>query len=638
MRVYPGIAFGIALILAIPAHGVEPWFDPPRSPRIANYVIQARLHPDTRTVEGQALLTWKNSTRRTVHRLCFHMYMNAFKNESTVFMRESRGMFRGRRIPPEEMEWGWIEIRGMRFPEGQSLTYHYAQDGTVLWVELPEGVRAGQTVQIQYEFTTRLPRIVARTGFAGSFFMVAQWFPKIAVLEERGWNCHPFHATSEFYADFGVYDVQIQVPPDYIVGATGEQVAHRTEGEWTIYQFHAEDVHDFAWTAAPFFREITDQWRHVRIRMLYPPGHRPVAERILDAVRYALEWMAQRIGEYPYPVLTIVEPPVAGMNAGGMEYPTLITTAYAFFLPEWLRVPELVAIHEFGHQYWYGMVANNEFEAAWLDEGINTFFENRIINDRFGPRAIFIPGWGLWGYHEDLAVQSMRAFGLDPADQPAWAFVSFGSYGTNTYTKTMLTLMTLARLFGAERVLHMFRSYFQAWRFRHPYPRDFYAHVQRHLGDAAVRFLRRALTTTQMLDYGVDRVKCTEDRVLAGVFGYGKNRRTRETAPRPGRWYCRVRVRRWGDFVWPVQIRITYANGISEQYLWPGRRRWWRWEKSNLPARVVRVEVDPQNRLALDFRQVNNTWVAHTSPGLEGAKRRWWGWLLHVLTSWITVG
>ena len=198
---------------------------------------------------------------------------------------------------------------------------------------LPRPVAPGETARVSIDFRSRLPRVFRRTGWKGDFFMVAQWFPKVGVLQETGWNCHQFHANSEFFSDFGDYDVSIDVPARYRgkVGATGQRIEERpANGDRMLYSFRQESVHDFAWTADPGYLVRQDFFREaglddVEITLLLQPEHASQAERHFRAVKAALSLMGRVLGAYPYATLTVVDPPWGAHAAGGMEYPTLIT-------------------------------------------------------------------------------------------------------------------------------------------------------------------------------------------------------------------------------------------------------------------------------------------------------------------------
>ncbi len=309
-------------------------------PPVASYQITCRLDAEKKTVEGTQVLTWKNTTSRPARTLQFHLYLNAFRNTLSSFWKESEG--KGRDGKPRPESWGSIEILRMTGAEGEdllaSLRYISPDDGnphdrTVAEVIPTRPVAPGETVSIAMDFVSQLPRVVTRTGYKGDFFFVVQWFPKIGVFEETGWNCHQFHATTEFFADFGNYDVSIDVPSRYRgkVGATGRRVEEREVSDGRVlYRFQQEGVHDFAWTADPAYLVYDDTFREaglgdVRLILLLQPEHAAQVDRHFKAAKAALSGYGRILGPYPYGTLTIVDPPWGANGAGGMEYPTLIT-------------------------------------------------------------------------------------------------------------------------------------------------------------------------------------------------------------------------------------------------------------------------------------------------------------------------
>src|SRR5215471_19804544 len=240
------------------------------TPPIASYEISCRLDAEKKIVEGTELLTWTNRTTRSATTLQMHLYLNAFRNTRSTFWRESGGMARSTRLPES---WGYVEITRMTLEDNTDLlpvlSYLAPDDGnendrTVAEVRLPRPVPPGGTIRVALDFRSKLPRVAARTGFKGDFFLVAQWFPKVGVLEETGWNCHQFHANSEFFADFGDYDVTIDAPGRYKgkIGATGAVVSEKETSEGRVVtRFRQESVHDFTWTADPDFRVLKDVFR-----------------------------------------------------------------------------------------------------------------------------------------------------------------------------------------------------------------------------------------------------------------------------------------------------------------------------------------------------------------------------------------
>jgi len=184
---------------------------------------------------------------------------------------------------------------------------------------------------------------------------MVQWFPKLGVYEKAGmryaeedqWNCHQYHSSGEYYANFGTYDVSIKVPKGYIVGASGELAEKKETSDSTTWRYVIDDVIDFGWTASPQFVETKERWKNVEIKLLTYPEHVHCAGRYFGAVKAAFAYMDTHVGEYPYSTLTIVDPPIHGLFTGGMEYPTFISSVSFCFLPVGVRTPETLVVHEF---------------------------------------------------------------------------------------------------------------------------------------------------------------------------------------------------------------------------------------------------------------------------------------------------
>ncbi|HEV3142005.1 MAG TPA: M1 family metallopeptidase, partial [Vicinamibacterales bacterium] len=364
---------------------------PPLSPRNASYTIAARLEPSTHTIAATETIVWRNITGTTATELQFHLYWNAWKNDRSTFMRE-RAVGGGGAAP--ESDRSRIDVTSIRLigPSAADLTsaqrFIAPDDGndadqTVMAVALPQPIGPDGSATVQIAWTAHVPRTFARTGVIGSFYFIAQWFPKLGVLQDEGWNCHQFHASTEFFSDYGSYDVSLTVPRGWIVGATGVERERRDADGGTTHHFYQDDVHDFAWTTSPDLVERTAQFTHatlppVAMRLLLQPEHLAQADRHFDATRTTLKYYGEWYGAYPYGHITIVDPAFQS-GAGGMEYPTLFTAGTRWLAPRLVARPEGVTVHEAGHQFWYGIVGNNEFEDAWMDEGLNQFSTARAL-------------------------------------------------------------------------------------------------------------------------------------------------------------------------------------------------------------------------------------------------------------------
>jgi hypothetical protein len=565
-------------------------------PNRVDYRIRAELRAPAEDagssfqLTGHETVRFENRTAEPAAELWFHAYWNAFANGASTHLRESGGRLR---LGAVEDGWGWMRVTSAsKVAPGTptdllpSLRWRAPDDGnvedrTVFSLALPEPVAPGGTVSVEIAWESQVPLCMRRTGAKDDFVLMAHWFPKLGVFEgARGWNCHQFHANTEFFSDYGSYEVTLDLPGEYAgrVGGSGVQVLSRPKPDGRVeVAFVApssEDqqrldgvgkrplVHEFAWTADPDYvvRVDTFRFQHwaeqhraeververalgegvdVRLRdvvvtVLVQPEHADQAERYFQATCAALFFYGLWFGEYPYEHVTVVDP-AHGAGAGGMEYPTLFTGGTRLFTESEMHQPESVTVHECGHQFWYGLVGNNEFEAAWLDEGFNSYADAEVMSRVYGPsrattwfgalpvRGVALaarPGGGDWSdalalrriplpmlpdpaplapsafldlwrdqpwltYAREVSdpraedrTRFVRAPVSDPIDTPGWLYVDRESYTVNSYPRTAAALRSLEGLVRGDAFLRGMRHYAATWRYAHPGPDDFFAAFQ----------------------------------------------------------------------------------------------------------------------------------------------------------------
>jgi hypothetical protein len=597
----------------------------PRSPRIANYKLDARLDPERHVVTGNETLTWTNTGTTAVDRLPFHLYMNAFKNEQSLFMRESHGDMRSAHA--SDNGWGWIQLDSVTVGGVErlgALARPGSPDETVVELPLAEPLppctdandKKACTITVGFKFTVQLPEVWARTGYKGEFHMIGQWFPKIGVRvgapgDER-WECKPFHANAEFFADFGTYDVTLTVPSTYVVAATGVLVQSQDlAGGARSFTYRAEDVHDFVWMADPYMQVMSGtaavDGDSVDVRVYYRPEQEAFAERHKQAAIGAIEQFSKLFVAYPWPIMTVIDPPVdAARGAGGMEYPTLVTTeGDGWYSRPGVRIPEFVTVHEIGHNWFQGLLASNEVEEAWMDEGVNEWADGHVMAELYGARTSAID-WAGWTA-EAFALR--RAIADDPSSLPspiasaAYAFVDNENYGEATYTSTMRALRTLELTVGSQKMMAAMKAYARAWAWKHPTGRDLFRALEEQLGQDLTWFFGPVFHEVGGVELAVRSVKCLPVREPRGVFGEGSNRRTvgEEKAPDTSTWRCELVVQSTGTIHLPVDIELRFADGSSERLRWDDRdRATWQRFVVDRSAKVVEVRLDPDDKIQLD--------------------------------------
>ncbi|WP_375377940.1 M1 family metallopeptidase [Paenibacillus sp. MZ04-78.2] len=582
---------------SLPARPAEKPAPKPLSERIVEYHLSAELDAQGKSIRGTSALTWKNPGSVPVQELYFHLYPNAFESKKSTFMKESGGKLR--QDASKEGSFGGMTVSSIKTLDGNEIELsdriEYVQpddgnkdDRTLIKVPLPKAVAPGEKVTLRTDFSVKLPQVFARMGYAGDFVMAGQWFPKVAVYEpkgvrgraDEGWNLHQYHGNSEFYADFGIFDVKLKVPSAYTVAATGfptKPVAD--DGKTRTYTFYADDVHDFAWSASPhfvFFEEpyATPHLPGVRIKLYLDPKHERLKARYMTAAKKALARYSQWYGSYPYSTLSIVVPPADGNGAGGMEYPTLVTAWGAAEENPTLEL-ERVVVHEIGHQFWYGMVASNEFEEAWLDEGFTSYAEDRIMEAEYGVRP-------------NLLVESSYITNPAALKLHSWHYGGHHQYAENVYTRAKLVLKAMERQAGLETMDKIMRTYFQRWKFKHPGTADFQKTVEDVTKTSWQEFFHQYIYNGMMVDYAVTGIKV---------------RKAAENGPPV--YENSVQLRKLGGTYHNVPIRFHFADGSELDKTWDGIDS----EvimKLNHASPLAWVSLDPQHSIVLENKRINN--------------------------------
>jgi hypothetical protein len=634
----------------------------PLSTRVVAYQINARVDVKAKSVDATETLTYKNLTGQPLNSFPFHLYLNGFQPDSTFTTETHFGG--GIRDSEAENKYdkkklGSISISHLEADGFGDLTAglryiqpddHNAADHTVAELALPRAVAPGESITFRIAFHDQFPESVARNGYKRDFLMGGQWFPKVGVFWHGSWNCHQYHATTEFFSDFGTYDVRLTLPKSYTVGATGVSTGDTLNADGTrTLAFYGEDIHDFAWAASPNFT-VTDgtylsALGPVRVRVLALRAHPEAGKRYLDILLASMKEFEQRYGPYPYKTLTLIDPE-PGSEMGGMEYPTLITGDTSIWDPTHLT--EITAEHEFGHQYWYGMVATNEFEDAWLDEGINSYTESIVTGAALG-RDTSAANWG-WASMSDLALhynEYIAEPNYDPVTRHAWEFRNANVYGDITYGKSSALLHTLEGLIGRDTMDEAMRTYFMRYRFTHPTSEDFLRTIEEvailnhraagtmtmHKDAPAVAFntayawndaevtpiinsglrpyFQQAVYGTAILDYAVDAITSDPVRWWEPKTGTKPMRNT-------------VTVHRVGNFLLPVTLEVRFSDGTHLREYWDpadvastggvqGNDRWKTFTYVT-SATVVSAEIDPDHTNLLDVSRFNNSRTAVGNP------------------------
>lgn len=629
----------------------NPYFPQPLSARPANYTIDVRFDHTGKTIDAVQIIRFVNRSPVPIPALRMYMYLNAFKNTESTFLKGTSTIFGQGFTQRKADEWGWIAVEKIRRINGADLsaTMRYihpdvnnAADQSVLEIPLDEPIQPGDSAVFLLNWKAKMPKTIARAGYRKDFFFFCHWFPQLGVFEKNAagvwdWNCHQFFRSTEFYANFGVYDVRITADKKFVMGASGCLVQETDNSDGTITRhYHAEDVIDFAWAAYPFFEVQEDRWRDVQIRLLIPPSHANLGPRYLYALKFAFEYLDKHVGHYPYPSLTVVDPPFNALASGLMEYPTLITAGTFYRMPENMHNMESLVVHEFVHQYFMGMVASNEKEEAWLDEGFATYFEDRIIDAAYGKKNSLVD---VFGYQFDnreltrLEYTTMRNPREGTTGRPGWMFSETNGKAL-IYSKTATALHTVQALIGDAEMDRIIQTYFEQWKFKHPRGSDFLAVLKMGLmagpdtvfAKQVYDLFYKSIYEAVVLDYAVTQVTNEYLSPPRGIFGENVDNLTFRDGKGRGALLSKVEVQRKGDWVFPVEVLVIFADGSTELMHWSGVDGRHTFEFSGR-AEVVSAQVDPGYKIGLDIDLNNNSLTLQPAKAplwRYGAKATFW--------------
>ena len=481
------------------------------------YEIDVELNDQEKSLKGFETIVYKNNSPSTLDFIWFHIWPNAYKQESTALLQQIKNdTSRVKKL--EKYSYGNIEGLNFKVNGVTAATEPHSnpQYIDIIKVKLKSPLKPGDSVKITTDFKVNLPSYFSRSGFADGEFMVCQWYPKPAVFDKTGWHEFPYLDMGEFYSDYASFKVNITVPSSYIVGATGvlqnadelaiykalgaKNVANRT-GAPAVYTpkkktgtkkltYHIANVPDFAWFADKNFviQYDTVKLGSGKVIDAFTYYHNKKSSLWVNSIDYAKDAVKKYsswIGEYEYPVVQVVEGP-ANNSSGGMEYPTITLITSPDAKKESL---DAVISHEVGHNWFMSMLGSNERKHTWLDEGLNTYYQFRYEAAKYRTNSVFgdaIPAEikalseeeflnRLYGAMINIPMQSAIEI---PADK----FASSDEYGLISYVKTALWLYLLESQVGREKMDKAFQFYFSKWKNKHPQPEDMKTAFEESLG------------------------------------------------------------------------------------------------------------------------------------------------------------
>jgi hypothetical protein len=461
------VIIAVCLVTAIwfllPTVRYRPGKDPAlvRAARDINeYEIKAKFDPEAKSLSCSQRVIYRNNSGRELTHLYFHLYANAFKYEE-------RPVF-----PPDEMERaypkgfssGFIDILGITVNDVNAyyILGGYSED--IMMIILNEPLKTDDRVSIEFDYTVWLPNCLGRFGYGDNTIKAANWYPIASVYDDQGWHLNRYHSIGDpFYSDIANYRVTLDMPDDYVIASTGDILKKKKYGGGIRWEIEAEAVRDFVFLAGTDFKVSSVEVDGTRVNSYYFTD--TYGLKALDYAANAIKIFNRIFGKYPYRQFSVVE---SDFYIGGMEYPNLVMIDHNLYNSQSLEFLEIVTVHETAHQWWYGLVGNNQVDDAWLDEALTEYSTVLYYGHRYGleKEQMMYEGHiagGKYGFFEGY----MKSLGIDETiHRPTYEFPDWITYDILVYGKGAMMFHTLRLELGDEVFYKVLQEYFKRYRFK----------------------------------------------------------------------------------------------------------------------------------------------------------------------------
>jgi len=519
------------------------------------FKIDVKLDDERNMLYGNEELVYTNNSPNALNEIYMHIWPNAYKNRKTALAKQLARTRNFVLFTTLAENKGYIDSLDFHV-NGVKASWQYdGENIDICKLLLASPLQPGQSITITTPFRVKIPSgSISRLGHIGQSFQITQWYPKPAVYDCNGWHQMPYLTQGEFYSEFGSYDVSITLPKNYILGATGdcqtpsevdfmnEQAAMGIEKaakasldynsqsadlnafpesskEWKTVRYTQSRVHDFGWFADKRWIvlkgnvETPANMNQVTTWALFTPESANLwnksPEYLHDAVYYYSLWN----GDYPYNQVTAVDGTISA--GGGMEYPN-VTVIGSAGNP---RMLETVIMHEVGHNWFYGILGSNERDNAWMDEGLNSFNEDRYMDTKY-PNASLGAAIGIGALDQKIGLSNFSQRSLSELsylisasqnlDQPLQChsdnFTEL-NYGGIVYKKTAILFYYLKGYLGETLFDQCMHNYFEKWKFKHPQPEDIQAVFEETTKQNLDWFFNELIGTTKKIDFSITRIK-----------------------------------------------------------------------------------------------------------------------------------
>lgn len=512
-----------------------------------NYKIKVKLDDINHQLLAYLHLEYKNNSHVVLDKIAFHLWPNAYKNRNSEFCRQKIRHRDTRFWDSGPHQKGWIDQLDFKVDGHPVKTEEIDHNGEQIWLILDQPLLPGKSLQIETPFRVKIPDNFSRLGKSDQSYQITQWYPKPAVFDHKGWHIMPYLDLGEFYSEFGNFDVEIELPADYIVGASGLLQNQKeldflfkrakmtsqaissglsenfpiqpSESQIKTLRYKAEKVHDFAWFA--------DKRFFVQHKLATLPSGKQVDcwtmftslmqwKNSITFIERSLKFFAQNVGDYPWPQVTAVESALSA--GGGMEYPMITVIGAA---SSEVDLDNVIA-HEVGHNWFYGILGFNERDHPYLDEGINSYYENRymmmhhhmtMIEAMLGSLEKIT---GPANFKKLSYLATARDFSDQYPNQHSDHFTEI-NYGNDVYNKTAQLFEYAEQYLGQEEFDVVMKSFYEKWKFRHPYPEDLELHFNERYPGAFNWLFQGFLNSNEKVDYKICSVKKKDQSYLLKI-------------------------------------------------------------------------------------------------------------------------
>ncbi|MEO6189923.1 MAG: M1 family metallopeptidase, partial [Saprospiraceae bacterium] len=503
-----------------------------------DYEINCKLNDKDHTLEAHFKILYHNNSKDALDRIGMHMWPNAFSNKKTAFAKQKLLHRSSKFYDSNESKSGNIKVLNLKVNGEKAEMQFVNKNPDMAWLILSQVLKPNATIEIEGDFNLKIPSSFSRLGHVDQSYQITQWYPKPAVYDKKGWHLFPYLDQGEFFGDFGNYKVTISIPENYIVAASGilmdsselnflerkiketnQKLASKngvvednkdSSVRFKTLHYVAENVHDFAWFADKTFLvrkgeakfasgKKTETWAFFNDKKFWP-----------DAAMYAakaLEFYSETLGEYPWPQVTVVHSALSA--GGGMEYPMITVIADASsakFLDD-------VICHEVGHNWLQGIIATNERDHAWMDEGINSYYEHRYMARNYKDLSLLKKYGGKYfknlriNSETELLYQILAHLNLDQNINLTSNDFTYLNYGYDVYERSSELFLYLEEYIGIKEFDRLMKLYFETWKFKHPYPEDLQNIFRNNCKKNTDWFFNDILYSNKRVDYSITGIK-----------------------------------------------------------------------------------------------------------------------------------